>query len=243
MVAALMLWYRFLVPITSAFRHRMVVAAVVTEGTGVYSIHVSGRHLDDLHADSGQFFRWRFLTGTHWWQSHPYSLSAAPTDTGLRITVKSLGDHSHDLRNLKVGTRIFAEGPYGALTHRRRTRRQVLLLAGGIGITPLRALFETLPARPGELTLLYRAAAADVVFRRELDHIASARDARVVYLTGKRGTTRDPFLGHRLLDVVPGLPDHDVYLCGPGPMMTAAEEALLRCGVPRRHIHSESFDF
>ena len=69
-----------------------------------------------------------------------------------------------------AGTRVFVEGPYGVLTGARRTRRRVLLIAGGIGITPLRALLEALPAAPGDMTLLYRAQhAADIVFRDELE--------------------------------------------------------------------------
>jgi predicted ferric reductase len=243
-VGLVLLWYRFVVPIRAALRHRMVVAAVVTEAPGIVSIHVTGHHLDDLRAEPGQFFRWRFLTRDSWWQSHPYSLSAPPSDGLLRITVKDLGDHSQTLRHLRPGSRVFAEGPYGALTQRRRTRRKVLFLAGGIGITPLRTLFETLPAEPGELTLLYRASTAvDIVFRRELDAIAAWRGARVVYLTGPPGGEGDPFTGRRLATVLPDVSEHDVYLCGPPRMMDAARAALRRVGVHRRQIHTESFEF
>jgi len=243
-IATLLFWYRFVVPIRAAVRHRMVVAGVFPEAAGIFSVHVTGHHLDDLRAEPGQFFRWRFLSKGSWWQSHPYSLSAPPTDGLLRITVKVLGDHSHALRTLHKGTRVFAEGPYGALTERRRTRRQVLLLAGGIGVTPLRTLFETLSARPGDLTLMYRAATeVDVVFRRELDAIAQWRGARVVYLVGPPGGDADPFVGRRLASIVPDLTAHDVYLCGPPRMMDAAHAALHRVGVRRRQIHTESFEF
>jgi predicted ferric reductase len=243
-VAVVLFWYRFVVPIRAAVRHRMVVAGVFPEAPGIFSVHVAGHHLDDLRAEPGQFFRWRFLSSGSWWQSHPYSLSAPPSDKLLRITVKVLGDHSHALRTLHKGTRVFAEGPYGALTERRRTRRQVLLLAGGIGVTPLRTLFETLSARPGDLTLIYRASTElDVVFRRELDAIAQRRGARVVYLVGPPGGDADPFIGRRLASLVPDLTAHDVYLCGPPRMMDAAHNALRRVGVRRRHIHTESFEF
>jgi predicted ferric reductase len=87
------------------------------------SILVEGQHLEDLHAESGQFFRWRFLTPDHWLNAHPFSLSAAPTATTLRLTVKALGDGSRSLQNLPVGTWVVAEGPYGAVTSARRTQR------------------------------------------------------------------------------------------------------------------------
>jgi predicted ferric reductase len=243
-VAVVLIWYRFIVPVRAMVRHRMVVSGIFPEAPGIFSVHIGGHHLDDLHAEAGQFFRWRFLTRDHWWQSHPYSLSAPPSDRLLRITVKALGDHSHDLSHVRPGTRVVAEGPYGALTQSRRTRHQVLLLAGGIGVTPLRALFESLPARPGDLTLVYRAGnEVDIVFRRELDAVAEARGARVVYLVGPPGGETDPFTGRRLATIVPGIAEHDVYLCGPPRMMDAARSALRRVGVTRRHIHTESFEF
>ncbi|MDQ1486737.1 MAG: hypothetical protein QOJ62_2430 [Actinomycetota bacterium] len=243
-VALVLLWYRFIVPVRSALRHHMRVAAVFPEAPGIFSIHITGSHLRELEAEAGQFFRWRFLTRDGWWQSHPYSLSAPPAEDLLRITFKVLGDHSEELQHIRKGTRVFAEGPYGALTQSRRTRRKVLFLAGGIGVTPLRALFETLPAGKNDLTLVYRAnTELDVVFRTELDAIARARKARVHYLVGPPGSESDPFVGRRLSSLVPGIRDHDVYLCGPPRMMDAARSALRRVDVPRRHIHTESFEF
>jgi predicted ferric reductase len=243
-VGALLLWFRFVVPLRSAARHRMVVQAVVPEAPGIYSIHVGGHHLDELKAESGQFFRWRFLTSDGWWQSHPYSLSAPATDSLLRFTVKALGDHSKDLEHVRRGTRLLAEGPYGAMTAARRRNPKVLLLAGGIGVTPLRALFETLPAAEGDLTLMYRAnTELDLVFRAELEAIAAWRGARVMYLIGPPAGANDPLTGRRLAGVLPDIRDHDVYLCGPPRMMDAALAALRRVGVPNRHVHTESFEF
>ncbi len=140
-VFALVVEHRLVTPLRNAGRHRMRVAAVQTEGPGVVSILVEGQHLDELQAESGQFFRWRFLTPDLWRTAHPFSLSAAPGPTGLRLTVKALGDGSRRLQDLERGTWVIAEGPYGAMTGRRRTRPNVLLLAGGVGITPMRALF------------------------------------------------------------------------------------------------------
>ena len=66
-----------------------------------------GRKLHKLNAQGGQFFGWRFLTKGQWWISHPYSLSAAPTDNYLRVTVKNLGDASGAVAQIKPGTRVF----------------------------------------------------------------------------------------------------------------------------------------
>ncbi|MFI5041439.1 MAG: ferric reductase-like transmembrane domain-containing protein, partial [Acidimicrobiales bacterium] len=126
-VAALVVGYRVAVPVLDNARHRLRVAAVVPEAPGVVSVYVAGRCLDELGAEAGQFFYWRFLTRAGWWQAHPFSLSAPPRPDLLRITVKALGDHTAEFPRLTVGTRVIIEGPYGAFTRRRRTRRRVLL--------------------------------------------------------------------------------------------------------------------
>ena len=122
----------------------------------------------------------------------------------------------------------------------------MLLIAGGVGITPLRALFETLPAAPGDLTLIYRASSMrDVVFRERAR--AARRAPRRAGLV-RRGQPRRARTGTRcprgeLTRRVPGLIDHDVYLCGPPGLTAAVTRELLDAGVRRRHIHHESFEF
>jgi ferredoxin-NADP reductase len=162
----------------------------------------------------------------------------------MRITVKTLGDHSGALARLRPGTRVVAEGPYGAMTAARRRRRKVLLVAGGVGITPLRALFETIPAEPGDLTLVYRASSEeDVVFGRELELLAERRGARLRIVTGRRSELGgDPLSAGALKANVPGLARHDVFVCGPTGMTATVTRSLRAAGVPRRHIHHESFE-
>jgi predicted ferric reductase len=242
--AGLLLVFRIGVPLRSAWRHQLRVAKVVQEGPDTVSLHISGRYLEDLGAEAGQFFMWRFLTREGWWQAHPYSLSAAPNRSSLRITVKALGDHSQRLRALRPGTRVFAEGPYGAFTEGRRTRRQVLLIGAGVGITPLRALFESLPGGPGDLTLLYRARSEeDLLFRRELEALAKRRGARVIFLLGRRDQGPDLLSPERLREMVgPSLPEHDVYLCGPHSLTDHVRSSLRQAGVGRRRIHTENFE-
>jgi predicted ferric reductase len=241
-VFALLLRYRVLAPLRQSTRHRLRVTAVVPEGPGVVSIEVAGQHLTELRAEPGQFFRWRFLTPDNWRTAHPFSLSAPPTDTRLRLTVKALGEGSANLQSVAVGTWVLAEGPYGAMTAARRTRRNVLLVAGGVGITPMRALFETMPLDPGQsLILLYRARGPEhILFREELERIAAGRGARIRYLLGS-----DPecLTAPSLLRLVPDLPDRDVYLCGPPGMSGATRAALRDAGLPPEHLHEERFAF
>ncbi len=240
-VTALLVWYRFVTPLRRALRHGLTVTEVRPEAPGVVSVFMTGRHLDELGAEAGQFFRWRFLVRGMWWTATPYSLSAPPNPGYLRITVKAVGGHSKALAGLRPGTRVWAEGPYGAFTAARRTTRKVLLLGGGVGITPLRALFETLP---GEVTLIYRARRAeDLALWQELDAIAADRGARVNYVVDEPAQYSSPLTAGALAALVPDIAQRDVYLCGPPGMTAAAVRALRGAGVPRRRIHHESFAF
>jgi ferredoxin-NADP reductase len=243
-VGALLLWYRVITPLRSAARHRFTVQSVRPEAPGIVSVFISGRNFDRLRAEPGQFFRWRFLTKERWWQSHPYSLSAMPQPDLMRITVKSRGDHSGSLARLTPGTRIIAEGPYGAFTP-SLTGRRVLFIAGGVGITPIRAMFAALPKRmSGGITLLYRASHhRDVVFSRELNAIANDRQAALHYLVGSREDLGfDPLDAAHLQQTVPGLHRYEAYVCGPSGMTEVVVRSLVAAGVPRRRIHHESFD-
>ncbi|QHC22820.1 ferredoxin reductase family protein [Streptomyces sp. GS7] len=240
-VAALIVWYRFVVPVRRARRHRLRVTEVRPEAPGVVSILLTGERLAELGARPGQFFRWRFLAPGLWWTANPYSLSAPPLPHQLRITVKEAGGHSAALARLRPGTRVWAEGPYGAFTEARRRSAKVLLLGGGVGITPLRTLFETLP---GEVTLIYRARRPeDLALRAELDAIAAARGTAVHYFVDEPVAYSAPLTARALKSVIPDLAAHEVYLCGPPGMTSAARRALRGAGVPQHRIHHESFAF
>lgn len=243
-VAAAVITFRVALPLSRSLRHDVRVRSVVREAPGVVSIHLSGRDLDRLRAEPGQFLRWRFLSRGHWWQSHPYSLSAPPTSTRLRITVKGLGDASRDLADLRPGTRVWFEGPYGAFTARRRAAHRTLLIGAGAGITPLRTLFETLPGRGGDVILLYRATRPeDLALYREMERIARHRGFGLYPLVGPRDQAAgDPLAAPALLRLVPDLAARDVYLCGPPGMAAATTAALRTAGVPATRIHTEAFE-
>ncbi|MFD5437230.1 ferric reductase-like transmembrane domain-containing protein [Kitasatospora sp. NPDC127067] len=237
--AALLGWYRLLRPWLLDRRHGLTVAEVRPEGPGVVSLFLRGRRLDELRAEPGQFFRLQFQVPGLRWAANPYSLSAPPHPHFLRFTVKDLGGHSAAVAALRPGTRVRAEGPYGAFTGRGLRQRRVLLLGAGVGITPLRALFETLP---GELTLIQRARRPqDVLFRAELAEVARRRGAAVHELLGPREQVGD--LGAALARLVPDLAEHEVYLCGPDALTEEAVRALRAAGVRPGRIHHESFSF
>ena len=242
-MAGSILYWRFWVPFYRSMKVNLKVEKVVVEGPGVVSVIMKGYHLDSLNAQGGQFFGWRFLTKGHFLMSHPYSLSAAPTEKHLRITVKDLGDHSRSLAFLKPGTRVFVEGPYGAFTAGRSTQPHVVLVGGGVGITPIRALMDELSGGV-QMDVIFRASREeDLVLKKEMDYIAfnSGGSIRVHYLVGPRKD--HPMDARSLRMLVPQFADSDIYICGPEPLVTQVRKAAEDLGVPKNRFHDEAFAF
>ena len=239
--AAIIVIWRFVIPTGRSLRHNLRIEQIVSEGPGVTSIIMKGRKLDKLNAQGGQFFGWRFMQKGQWWISHPYSLSAAPTDQYLRVTVKELGDHSRMVKNLNPGARVFFEGPYGTFVASKASKGHIVLVGGGVGITPLRALLEEFD-QSKSIDVLFRASKEeDLVLRKELDSLADARGARVHYLVGSRKVhTMD---AEYISTFVPAFADSDVYVCGPTPLVEAVREACRDAGIPKNRFHEEAFEF
>jgi ferredoxin-NADP reductase len=228
-------------PLWRSLRHRLRVVSVRPEGPGVVSVICSGRRVDRLAVSGGQFFQWRFCVRGMWWQAHPYSLSALPRPPYLRLTVKQTGDQSDALSRVRPGTRVLIEGPYGAFTHHARRRPKVLLVAAGVGVTPVRALFEELPDRVDVVTILRGSSHQDLVLREEIDALARRRKAKVHEVVGSRLEVRLDAVTLRRL--VPDVATRDVYVCGPDGFTALIAEAARSLGVPADHIHRESFAF
>jgi predicted ferric reductase len=231
---------RIVLPLWRNAYHRFRVVEVVRESDDVVSVRVTGRHLDRLPARAGQFCIWRFPGHNHWWPANPFSLSAAPDGRTLRLTAKAVGSASGGLRHVPVGSRAFVEGPYGAFTALHRTRPGALLIAGGVGITPVRALLEEEPG--DDVVVLYRVRSEnDAVLVDEVRALIADRGGRLHLLTGRTGETSPPFEPDSLLALVPDITERDVYVCGPPAMTSTVLSALRRLKVPDRQVHAERF--
>ena len=236
---AIVTW-RIALPTYRSLRHNLVISRIENEGPGVVSIYVSGKEISKLRAQGGQFFNWRFLTKDRWHESHPFSLSAAPTDNELRFTVKALGDSSQNIDKIPIGTQVIIEGPYGIFTRDMASQfKHVTLIGGGVGITPLRAIIEEIPDST-TIDVIYRARdESDLVLKDELDKLASTRGIRVNYLVGPR--TLFPINQFTIKKYAPRFADSDVYVCGPQTLIDAVVDACKEAGIPKNRIHHEAF--
>ena len=243
--------FRFIEPIVSSLRHRITVAGTTTIAPGVTSIHLSGHNLRGLGAAGGQFFIWRFWTRATWWHSHPISLSALPTSSTARITVRDLGSGSARISAVPVGTRVSIEGPYGLFTDAARTSPKVAIIAAGIGVTPIRALLDHARFAPGEATILLRASTQEETYHwDEIRELAAAKGARCYVMVGRRSrvgpgwiSEQDALRGVTLAGTFPDLADSDLYLCGPRAWLDLVEADARATGIPQHQIHAERFDW
>ena len=240
--------FRVIFPILRSMRHRLIVDRVEVEGPGVVSIYMYGRDLNKAGFVAGNFAHWRFLAPKLWQEAHPFSISALPTVNTVRITVRALGDSTTILQNVRPGTKVWFEGPYGVFTGDDRTTNRVALIGSGIGLAPIRALAEEFVVAPGELVVVGRASTeAELFLMDEITDIAIAKKGTVYELTGRRGI-RTPWLpfdeseqGATITDIISNLADWDFYVCGPDPWMDAMEDDLRKAGVPAMRIHAEKF--
>ena len=251
--AAAVLVFRVGVPLWRSLRAPIRVLEVRSEGPGVTTVTVGGDGVRHLPVRAGQFLQWRFLDGPGWTRAHPYSVSAAPDGRTLRFTAARVGDGSNRLARLRPGTRVLVEGPYGRLHGGTRSRRKVLLIGSGIGITPMRALLEELPQAPGDVTVVHRIRSRrEAVLADEMRALAAARGARYLQVEGHRIRGRESWLPRQarrlsdaqaLLEIAPDLPDHDVYVCGSDGWMDAVHAAALEAGAAKDAVHLERFAY
>ncbi len=236
--AAAILTWRFILPLAAAWRHRMVVDKVVSEGHGINSIWLKGPHLDELSAQAGQFMLFRFFTVGHMLTAHPFSLSLLPSHGKMRITVGALGDHSSQMPHLKPGTMVFAEGPFGHFTPEASHRHKVLLVAGGAGIGPIRTLAESLVEEGRDVVMVYRSTSTHrLALEQELRELHPMVLHTVV---GSRAELRhDPLAPRSLKRLVKDVAHREVYICGPEGMGITVENSLAELGVSKRMIHRE----
>ena len=208
-------------PLRRNARHQFRVAAR-RPGVGRTSSRCTSRAATSTSCPPapGQFFIWRFPDHNGWWQANPFSLSAAPDGRHLRLTAKAVGTTSAGLRGLQPGSRVFVEGPYGAFTSLHQLAAGMLLIAGGVGVTPIRALLEesTVPT-----VVLYRV--SNVGRRRaaraSCRSCAGSAGRWLQVLAGRTGQGNPPFAPFepdQLAALVPDITRRDVYVCGPAAM-------------------------
>ncbi|WP_199171562.1 MULTISPECIES: ferredoxin reductase family protein [Luteimonas] len=232
-------------------RRPWTVRSLTTERDGSHTLTLQPRGHDGLRFRPGQY-AWITLGATPWrLQQHPFSISSSADEAALAFTIKPLGDFTGRLAATAApGDTAFVEGPYGEFAYRPEVSEHgAVLLAGGVGITPMISMLRTARDRgaTAPLLLLYGSPAWDeVLFRDELAALAGVLPLTVVHVleTGHDGWTGET--GHLDADLLARHLPADItrrcaYVCGPEVMADAVEPVLRRHGVGSERLYSERF--
>jgi predicted ferric reductase len=237
--------FRWLRQVYLFVKYRFAVSHIVREADGAASVYITGNNLSKFVIKPGQFMILRFLDKKRWWQAHPFSLSFVPKENMLRVTIKNVGDFTSQIEKIQKGTPILLDGPLGTFTKSHATKDKFLFIAGGIGITPIRAIIEEIAPLKKNLVLLYSNKTTDIILKKELDALSAKYKFPIHYVVtednlykGEKGRID----GEKIKRLVPDFLKRDIYICGPIPMMKALIKTLKQMGVSRSFLHYEQFD-
>lgn len=184
-----------------------------------------------------------------------YTIASAPTQTGyVELTIKreaqgAVSAYLHD--RITAGDLLKVAGPYGTFTFSGTDAESVVLIAGGVGVTPMMSVLRYLTdlVWPGEIFFIYSVRSTDeMLFREELEHLERRHPNVSVLCTAETRTPGTSWLGPEgrltrdlLQTAVPELGHRRVHLCGPPPMMAAMKALLAELGVPAEQLRTEAF--
>ena len=247
------LHYRLVRPFRLSQRPWVVVTNVNAGGsTRLLRVRPVGH--PGLRFEPGQF-AW-LLTGRTplWSQQHPLSVasSAEPSaDGALEFSIKALGDWSAQVvPTLSAGARVWVDGAFGAFTSERKTNQGFVMIAGGIGIAPMRSMLLTMRDRGDRRHVVLFVAVHDesrLILGNEIEQLRASLNLDLVVIfeappqawSGERGQISSDTLRRHLPTQ---FKRYHYFVCGPPPMMDAVEQALLELGVPGASIDSERFN-
>jgi len=226
-------------------RHPYRVADVVQETHNTWSLSFEGRKVPHK---PGQFLFVRLIRDGRLSDSHPFTICSSPTEERLSVTIKESGDFASTVGQTETGDRAYIDAPYGVFSCVDVDAPALLLIAGGIGITPLISMLRSLRDTGADRRVLLvwsNQTEDDIAFRDELEQLAAQMPSLQIVHVLSRQQDWPGEKGHvdaeLLARYAKGLEDPEVFVCGPPQMIGSVLRALRRIGVPGRRVHSERF--
>lgn len=234
-------------------RNRYVVDEVRRESPTAVTLVLHAAGHGGVEFRPGQFAWLKIGTSPFVFEEHPFTIASAATEPWRKeFTIKGIGDFSELVAGLRPGRNVFLDGPHGAFTLDGLTSDRFVMIAGGVGITPMLSMLRTLAdvgdPRPVLLVVAGRTA-DDLLHRADSEHLDDRLDLHLVEILEEPPDDWDGEVGRFTQDVLQqALPGRrrrevvDYFICGPGPMVAAATRIVSDRGVPGRRIHTELFD-
>ena len=221
-----------------------LVEAVNHPNNSTTEVVLRARNQPIKHAHAGQFLFVKFAGVQGLDESHPFTISSAPSEDVLRLTIKASGDFTrHLFANLKAGTSATVEGAYGMFNYKTGGEKQIWV-AGGIGVTPFLSFLRDLKTGLAHDVDFYYTVRhpEEAVFKDEVEAATKQNTrlkARIRFSATDGSLTVDEIAKNAGGDIR----GHHVYMCGPLPMVQAFEKKFMEAGVPAANIHFEEFNF
>ena len=247
----LLLYVRIVKPLF-ILRRPYVVSEVRPERGDSWTLVMRPQRHPGFRFTPGQFGWLTIWGGPFKITGHPFSFSSSAEipDGRVEMTIRNLGDLTSRIHEVPVGRRVYIDGPYGAFTIGDPADMHVLI-AGGVGITPMMSMIRTLADRGDKRPVILLYGSKDwesITFREELEALEARLDLKLVHVLsnppagwrGEKGFINGEIMKRHL---PPPYPDHEYFICGPNPMMDAIEKALGEMHVPLSKYHSERYSF
>ncbi len=234
-VVVLYLFFRFGLILIKFRKHKFFVNEVEDLGDYV-RFTITGEKMKDLPKIAGSYFLVRFLDKKRFFESHPFSLSSSEKEVNLTFVAKKVGDFTQHLGELEVGTKVLLDGPHGEFNLGKSKGRDILFLAGGIGVTPIASMVSSLPKNV-KATVFYAVRnKSDAVFDKKFTALKSKNiDYKIFFSNeGSRIKKND-------LEKVKDISKIAIYICGGEGFSRGMRDSLKEIGVPAENIYFEEF--
>jgi predicted ferric reductase len=223
------------------------------------SLYLEGDDENFKKRQAGQWLLLRILRNNEWSEAHPFTISCAPEDDTLRLTIKKAGTFTSAIPDLRPGTPVRCEGPFGVFCKDIDQDEHIVMIAGGVGITPFLSVlrhFRNMRAK-NQVKLFWTNKTGDDVFAaEELQEMTEELDLFVMHTLSREKEVDKYFrgdfahvhyvYGYVTRDLVQkqiDLSNASFYLCGPPKMQEFVLGELQACGVSPGSVEKERFSY
>jgi predicted ferric reductase len=248
LVASIAATYRFFRIYFNFGKYNFKVSDTKRETRDVHSIYLKPARGKVFDFKPGQFAFVKFISENVSSEEHHFTISSAPNKKYINFTIKDVGDFTSKIGRIKKGDRAIVDGPFGVFTY-KNIKGPLLLIAGGIGITPIKAMLSDIEnkSKKRDCVLIYAVKSPkDLVFRKELERMSTKNWLKTVYVFSEsKGDFKSVYKGHVSKKIVKkevkDLKKRSVFLVGPPEMMESVKKILAELGVSSEKIYIEKF--
>src|SRR3989339_402817 len=192
----------------------------------------------------GQFVFVRFLSKGISSESHPFTVSSISQKENIELNIKSLGDYSSKIKDLKVGEKAFIKGPFGKFSYTEFKDKNQIWIAGGIGITPFLSMARSLRLgnvnQKADLYYCVKNKSEAILLDELLEIEKNNKSFRLMpWFSEEKGQ----ITADKIVELSNGFVNKEIFLCGPTSFMIKLKSQLLKLGVNNINIHWEKFSF